>query len=199
MRHTLEPLETRPAKMLTIPDNVVYVAVGSLNPVKIGATRAVLERIVPHIRIDGVAVASGVPDQPWGDDETIAGARTRAEAARAALDADWGVGIEGGVVALSDGGVRTCAWAVIVNRAGRSTVGGSLSMELPPRVAELVRAGMELGHAMDSVSGQHNVKQGLGAVGILTAGAVTRQGAYESIVAYAMAPLLERGPYSTSA
>lgn len=185
--------------MLTIPDNVLYVAVGSLNPVKVGATRVVLQRLAPHMRIDGVAVPSGVPDQPWGDDETIAGARTRAAAARAALDADWGVGIEGGVIALPDGGVRTCAWAVIVNRAGRAGVGGSLSLELPPRVAELVRSGMELGHAMDSISGQQNVKQGLGAVGILTAGSVTRQGAYESLVAYAMAPLLERGRYSTSA
>jgi inosine/xanthosine triphosphatase len=185
--------------MPTIPDTVVYVAVGSLNPVKIGATRAVLQRLAPHLRIEGVAVASGVPDQPWGDEETIAGARTRAEAARSALDADWGVGIEGGVVALPDGGVRTCAWAVIVNRASKVGVGGSLSLELPPHVAELVRGGLELGHAMDSVSGQHNVKQGLGAVGILTGGAVTRQGAYESLVAYAMAPLLERGRYSTSA
>jgi inosine/xanthosine triphosphatase len=185
--------------MPTIPENVVYVAVGSLNPVKVAATRAVLQRLVPHIRIEGVAVASGVPDQPWGDEETIAGARARAEAARNALDADWGVGIEGGVVAQPDGAVRTCAWAVIVDRACRVGVGGSLSLELPPRVAALVRGGLELGHAMDNVSGQHNVKQGLGAVGILTAGAVTRQGAYETLVAYAMAPLLERGRYSTSA
>ena len=185
--------------MPTIPENVVHIAVGSLNPVKVGATRAVLQRLASHLRIECVAVSSGVPDQPWGDAETIAGARARAEAARAALDADWGVGIEGGVVAIADGGVRTCAWAVIVDRAGRAGVGGSLSLELPARVAELVRGGLELGHAMDSVSGQHNVKQGLGAVGILTAGAVTRQGAYETLVAYAMVPLLERGRYSTTA
>lgn len=173
------------------PELVLYVAVGSLNPVKVGATLAVLQRLIPHIRIEGVAVDSGVPDQPWGDEETIAGARTRAEAARRALDADWGVGIEGGVVALPDGGVRTCAWAVIVNRAGKAGVGGSLSLELPPRVAELVRGGVELGHAMDRVTGEHNVKQGLGAVGILTGGVVTRQGAYETLVAYAMVPLLD--------
>jgi len=33
--------------MPSVPDNVVYVAVGSMNPVKIGATRAVLERLMP--------------------------------------------------------------------------------------------------------------------------------------------------------
>ena len=86
--------------------------------------------------------------------------------------------------------VRTCAWAAAVTRDGREGVGGSLAMALPPRVAELVRGGMELGHAMDAVTGTQNVKQGLGAVGILTHGLVTRQQAYETLVAYALAPLL---------
>ncbi|MEO8334365.1 MAG: inosine/xanthosine triphosphatase [bacterium] len=167
------------------------IAVGSKNPVKIGAARAVFARLAPEASVDGVAVPSGVSDQPWGDDETIRGAVARAHAARAALDADWGVGIEGGVI--DDGGtrVRTCAWAAIVGRDGREGVGGSLSLELPPRVAELVRGGMELGHAMDAVTGQQNVKHGLGAVGILTAGIVTRQGAYETLVAYALVPFLD--------
>jgi inosine/xanthosine triphosphatase len=169
------------------------IAVGSKNPVKVGAARAVLAHVAPEAEVEGVAVPSGVSDQPWGDEETIRGAIARAHAARAALDADWGVGIEGGVI--DDGGmrVRTCAWAAIVGRDGREGVGGSLSLELPPRVAELVRGGMELGHAMDAVTGQRNVKHGVGAVGILTAGLVTRQGAYETLVAYALVPFLELG------
>jgi inosine/xanthosine triphosphatase len=167
-----------------------YVAVGSTNPVKIGAVRAVLERIAPHATVEGVAVESGVPDQPWGDDETIRGAIARARAAREALDADWGVGIEGGVIDADGTTVRTCAWAAIVGRDGKPGVGGSLSLELPPQVGILVRGGMELGHAMDAVTGQHDVKRGVGAVGVLTAGLVTRQGAYETLVAYALVPLL---------
>ena len=167
------------------------VAVGSMNPVKVGAARATIARLAPHARINGIAVESGVSDQPWGDDETIRGALARAHAARTALDADWGVGIEGGVIATADGGVRTCAWAAIVTRDGRVGVGGSLSLELPARVAELVREGMELGHAMDAVTGTRDVKRGLGAVGVLTRGLVTRQGAYETLVAYALVPLLQ--------
>ncbi|HEY5121187.1 MAG TPA: DUF84 family protein, partial [Acidimicrobiales bacterium] len=61
----------------------------------------------------------------------------------------------------------------------------------PLRVAELVRGGMELGHAMDAVTGEHEVKRGVGAVGVLTRGLVTRQAAYEMLVAYALVPLLE--------
>ncbi len=166
------------------------VAVGSTNPVKVGAARSIVARLAPGAEVTGVAVASGVPDQPWGDEETIRGALARARAARAATDADLGIGIEGGVVAAADGTVRTCAWAAVSRRDGRESVGGSLAMTLPPRVAELVRGGMELGLAMDAVTGSHNVKQGLGAVGILTHGLVTRQQAYEAIVAYALAPLL---------
>jgi non-canonical (house-cleaning) NTP pyrophosphatase len=40
------------------------------------------------------------------------------------------------------------------------------------------------------LTGVHNVKQGVGAVGILTAGLVTRQQAYEVLVAYALVPFL---------
>jgi inosine/xanthosine triphosphatase len=172
---------------------VARVAVGSRNPVKVGAARAVLARLAAGVVVVGVTAASGVPDQPWGDDETIRGALARARAARAAEDADIGIGIEGGVVAADDGTVRTNAWAAAVARDGRIGVGGSLVMTLPDRVAALVRGGMELGHAMDAVAGTHNVKQGPGAVGILTRGLVTRQQAYETLVAYALAPLLDHG------
>ena len=175
--------------MTTSLASLCLVAVGSTNPVKIGAVRSVIERLASHAEVRGIAAESGVPDQPWGDEETIRGALTRARAARAALDADWGIGIEGGVVDAGDA-VRTCAWAAVVSRDGVEGVGGSLSLELPARVAQLVRGGMELGHAMDAVTGEHDVKRGLGAVGILTSGLVTRQAAYEWLVAYALVPHL---------
>jgi inosine/xanthosine triphosphatase len=173
------------------------VAVGSTNPVKIGAVRAVLALAAPHVEVDGIAVASGVPEQPRGDDETIRGARTRAAAARDALDAELGIGIEGGIVEESDGSMRTCAWAVVVDGAGDAGVGGSLAMPLPERVASMIRDGLELGHAMDRLVGAHDTKRGAGAVGILTNGLVDRQRAYETIVAYALARFLVPGLYAT--
>jgi inosine/xanthosine triphosphatase len=165
------------------------VAVGSANPVKVAAARAVLARAAPHAEVSGVAAPSGVAEQPWGDDETIRGALARAHAARAALDADLGVGFEGGVVDAA-GGLRSCAWAAVVDRTGTSGVGGSLAMPLPPVVAALVRGGMELGAAMDRVANASGTKHGAGAVGILTAGLIDRQRAYEVLLTYALAPLL---------
>jgi inosine/xanthosine triphosphatase len=169
--------------------NIHRVAVGSTNPVKLAAARAVFERLAPAVVVDGTATVSGVPDQPVGDAQTIEGATNRARAARAAFDADLGVGIEGGVVDARDG-MRTCAWAVIVGRDDAAHVGGSLSMPLPDSVAVLIREGVELGHAIDRLMGTDNIKHGAGAVGTLTEGLVNRQEAYEVILSYALAPVL---------
>ena len=109
-----------------------------------------------------------------------------------------GVGLEGGVVEESTG-MRTCAWASVVGRDGRVGVGGSLAMMLPAPVAALVRDGVELGHAMDRVTGAHDTKRGVGAVGILTAGLVDRQRAYESLVVYALARFLAPEHYIDAA
>ena len=184
---------TPPAHIL----RAAHVVVGSTNPVKVAAVRAVLGRVGSRAQVDGVAVASGVSDQPVGDEETIRGATQRARAVLAASDADFAVGLEGGVV--DEGGVmRTCAWAAVVARDGRVGTGGSLAMTLPTRVAALVRDGVELGHAMDRVTGGHDTKRGAGAVGILTAGLVDRQGAYEALVAYALAPFLTPELYAAT-
>ena len=153
------------------------VAVGSTNPVKVAAARAVLRRLHPTAEVWGIAVPSGVADQPWGDDETIRGAVARARSARAARDADLGVGIEGGVVAAADRTMRTCAWAAVVARDGREGVGGSLALQLPDSVTELVRNGMELGHAMDALTGERDVKRGAGAVGVLSGVGAVNAGA----------------------
>lgn len=156
---------------------------------KLAAAAAVLAAYFPAARVAPQVVASGVPDQPFGDEETIAGARARARRAREAADADLGVGLEGGVVDGPDG-MRTCAWCVVVHRDGREGVGGSLAMPLPDGVAAMIRAGEELGYAMDRFADERGTKHGKGAVGILTAGRIDRQAAYEVLVTYALAPFV---------
>lgn len=187
---THQPRRFFAAIPLTMSFPFVRVAVGSRNPVKLAAVRAVLERVQPALQIEGVEVQSGVPDQPMGDEQTQRGARNRAIAALQLTGAELAVGLEGGVVELADGRMRSCAWAVVVDRDGREGMGGSLSMPLPELVAARIRAGDELGHAMDAIANVVGTKHGRGAVGILTAGLIDRQGAYEPMVAYALAPWL---------
>ncbi len=176
-----------------------HVIVGSLNPVKIAAVRAVVQRVYPDAAVTGVDAASGVPAQPIGDEQTRVGAEARARAALLQSSATLAIGLEGGVVIEADGSMRTCAWAVAVSRDGRRSVGGSLSMPLPAVVADRIRAGEELGYAMDAVAQTVGTKHGRGAVGILTAGLIDRQRAYEPLVTYALAPWLSPDFFGVSA
>lgn len=177
-----------------------HIVVGSTNPVKIAAVRAVAERCWPGCVVEGIATASGVPDQPVGDAETQAGARTRAAGALALVPgATLAIGLEGGVVWEADGTLRSCAWAAAIDRHGQQGLGGSLAMPLPTIVADRIRAGEELGHAMDAVADTVGTKHGRGAVGILTAGLVDRQRAYEPLVTYALAPWLAPDYFGRSA
>ena len=82
------------------------VRVGTTNPPKLDAVRSALAPFAPDARIEGVAVESGVPEQPVGFDEIVRGARNRARLALEGEGArcDLGVGIEDGLVALPGAG-----------------------------------------------------------------------------------------------
>ncbi len=166
---------------------IARIAIGSTNPVKRRAAQTVLAPLYDGAMFMGVDAASGVADQPWGDEETRRGAINRARAAQFATDADLGIGFEGGVVE-SEIGLLTCNWVAVVAREGQIGVGGGGGELLPERVAAVLRAGGELGPAMDALTGSHNTKQGEGSVGILTAGLVNRQTIYEISLRLALAP-----------
>ncbi len=163
------------------------IAIGSTNPVKCNAARAVLESPYPGAEILCLDVPSGVAVQPWGNEETRTGALNRARTALHQTRADLGVGLEAGVQE-SEFGLLTCAWCVLVDPSGRTGVGGNSSVMLPKTVADDVRQGIELGAAMDKLVNEQNTKWRDGAIGILTNNLATRQSAYEMIIRLALAP-----------
>lgn len=165
------------------------VAVGSTNPVKVTAVATMFSRVWPEAEIAPVAVPSGVRAMPLSDEETITGARNRAASARAELDADFGVGLEGGVQAESFGLVLQ-GWVVIVDRHGRHGIGGCSRLQLPSAIAQRIVTGEELGYIMDDILNDHNTKQKGGAVGALTNNLVVRGEAFATAVAYALAPFV---------
>ncbi len=168
------------------------VAVGTANPVKIQATQKVIHTYWPHAEIISVPVSSGVPDQPWGIKETIQGARQRAEAALHLIQADLGVGLEGGVEEIPEaGGIFLSGWAAVITRDGRISYGSGGRVLLPPVLVTALRQGQELGVAMDQLSGQQNTKHTVGSVGILTHGFVTRESQFAVALAYALVPILQ--------
>src|SRR4051794_16334037 len=152
--------------------------VASTNPVKLAAAAGGFRKMFPDVKfnIDGVHVESGVGHQPMNDHETLLGARTRAENARkVVVDADYYFGIEGGVQER-DGVLEAFAWVVVISRDGKIGEARTATFQLPKRIAELVRAGVELGEADDRVFGRSNSKQTNGAVGLLTHDVVDRTG-----------------------
>ena len=162
------------------------VALGSLNPVKLAATRAAVERVFPQSTVVSLDIQSSGPAQPLGDDATVAGALERARDARQACDADYGIGLEGGVRQLPGGGWGVCTWAAVVERGGRNALGGGPIVGLPPAVAEQVLAGEELGSVMDRLVGATETRKGAGAYGILSGGLVDRTGAFEQALLLAL-------------
>jgi inosine/xanthosine triphosphatase len=180
--------------VLCIKNNSMKIAVGSTNPVKVTAVRQTITRIWPEAEIVPIAVPSGVSDMPMSDEETQLGAKNRALAALKALDADFGVGLEGGVQAESFGLVLH-GWVVVVTKDGRTGIGGGGRLPLPEHIAQKVLAGTELGHVMDEVLDDHNTKQKGGAVGALTNGLVLREETFALAVAYAFAPFVSPDLY----
>lgn len=170
------------------------IAVGSTNPVKITAVRQTISRIWPEAEIVPINVPSGVSDMPMTDEETRTGARNRALAAREALDADFGVGLEGGVQP-EPFGLTLHGWVVVVDRDGRTGIGGGGRLPLPEHIAQKVLAGTELGDVMDEVLDDHNTKQKGGAVGALTNGLVLRGETFALATAYAFAPFVSPDLY----
>jgi inosine/xanthosine triphosphatase len=170
-------------------------AVGSTNPIKLQAVRQGAAAFYTLSEVTGLSVPSGVREQPVGDEEMIAGATERARAVlEACAGADFGVGLEGGVVDLREG-LFACAWCACVDRAGTLGLACSGQFQLPPQVADLVRGGMALGDADDQVFGRVNSKQNAGAVGILTHGVLTRAQFYAPAVMLALLKFINRELY----
>ena len=169
--------------------SVRLVAVGSTNPVKLAAVMAVMVQLCPEAVFRPIEVDPGVPRQPFSDEEMVTGAKARAVAARIALDADLGIGLEGGVH-RSIWGTLLSSWAAIVDREGRLGLGSGGRIILPPVLVESLEQGEELGPAMDRLSGLNDTRRGPGAVGILTNGLVVRDESFRVAIAYALAPFL---------
>ncbi len=161
-------------------------AVGSTNPIKIQCVAAAITQFWPDAVACCVATDSGVSHQPVADDEMFTGARNRAQQAlQQVSEADFGVGIEGGVLDTSTM-MWAYAWVVIVDRGGCVGMGQTGRFPLPAGVAQLVRAGLELGEADDRFFGRENSKQKEGAIGLLSNGKLERVQLYQQGVTFAL-------------
>jgi len=168
------------------------VVIASHNPAKIQAVKAAYKLQYPaaDIRFLPATVDSGVSDQPLSDTETRQGANNRALAACALHpDADFGVGLEGGIETIDDQ-LIAFAWMAIHGHDGKHGEARTVSLSLPPAVKKLVDQGMELGDANDRVFSTVNSKHLGGAFGLLTNGLYTRESVYTEALVIALVPFI---------
>jgi inosine/xanthosine triphosphatase len=186
-------------------NKVVIVAVGSTRRPKLDAVREALALIGPRLKdgrsleVRGVEVPSGVRHTPLTREDTMAGARQRAEALVAIArqkNEPWEcfVGLEGGLDVMFMDGRRSVFlqnWAYVTDGSGVGTFGRSGGILLPDAlVTSVVDQGVELSEAIDSFAGSEGIRDGQGAWGVLTGGLITRQDAFRVALINAFAPLL---------
>lgn len=169
------------------------VIVASLNPVKINTAKQGFEEAFRgggEFEFEGINVESGVSYQPMSEEETYKGALNRAKnAQKERPEADFFVGIEGGLEMIGDEG-RCFAIVCIIDKSGRIGSSSTGYFVQPKQVMELVKKGYELGHADDIVLNLSNSKQNKGSIAVLTGDVMTRESFYQPAIVLALIPFL---------
>jgi inosine/xanthosine triphosphatase len=180
----------------------ILMAVGSTRRPKLDGVRDALDAFAAEFsgpgqfEIVAVDVASGVRHTPLSREETMAGARGRAEnLARVAREKrepwQYFLGLEGGLDVISEAGKRWVFlqnWAYLADATGQGAFGQSGAIALPePLASRLIDDGIDLAEAIDAFAQTAGVRDAQGAWGVLTRGLVTRRDAVRVSVISALA------------
>ncbi len=151
------------------------VAMATENPIKIRAVEQAFAAAFGKgdIEIQQVALDLKLPEQPIGD--AIAnGAIERAKAGQQYVNADFGVGIEAGLMQLPGFGrwmsVQICA---IVDRTGKCSMGLGPGYELPKPILDAILTGEPLREAFERLLNLEDPER-RGAVFFLSDGQIDR-------------------------
>lgn len=165
------------------------IIVASTNPVKVNAVQQAWQAMFADTpcEVIGKNPHLDLPDQPFGNEVRDAALSRLDAIAHDYQDADFWVAIEGGVDMDDHGAMFCMAWIVMTDAQGRSSEARTAAFPLPPKVADLILSGMEMGSANDAVFGLNNSKHNLGMTGIVTHGVIDRTEYYKHAAILALA------------
>lgn len=155
--------------------------IGSVNEAKVKAVTHILKQHFPTVVVNAQGVASGVSNQPFGDEETRQGALNRAKAASELKLGCAGIGLEGGVKNVSDR-LYLCNWGALVMADGTEFTAAGAQIPLPEEIALQLKASKELGPIVDQYFKSSGIRQKEGAIGMFTAHLVNRDQLFEHIM-----------------
>ncbi len=156
--------------------------VGSTNNAKVQAVKDTVAIHFPEAIIEYMETDSGVSNQPFGDEETLDGAINRALNVRSLHKNAIGIGLEGGVRLINEK-MYICNWGALVFTDGKRYTAGGAQIPLPDEIALEIQRGKELGPVIDAYFQALGLHQREGAMGMFTAGIVTRIDLFQHIIA----------------
>jgi inosine/xanthosine triphosphatase len=188
------------ARKTVAPARRVVVAIGSRNRAKVEGVRRAFKNLIKRAEFKELDLTTRVKVQPMTLGETVAGARQRAEFAIKEEDADFGVGVEAGIIELSgeDGGrgfFLNVQIAAIVDSAHNLSFGSSSGFPIPSGVVSMMKEERaELDKYAHELTGAKRFREEEGVVYHLTRGRLSRVEMTEQCVSMALIPWLNGKP-----
>ena len=168
------------------------VAIGSANPAKVKGTELAFSRFFGEVEVKVVDTTALVKIQPMSLDETVSGARKRAELALEAGRGDFGVGVEAGIMQLGEEGEGqrlNLQVAAVLDAAGRLSFGCSSGFPLPSDLVDRMQSeGLELDRYAADLTGAKKVREEDGIIYHLSKGRLSRVEMTEQCVSMALLP-----------
>lgn len=165
------------------------IIVGSENPSKIRAAQMVVDELFPGEKVTGRKAPSGVSEQPKSDEEALAGAIKRARFVHEKTQADYAIGMEGGLQKIGERWFE-CGWVAVVNKEDQLGLGSSARFQASGKLIKEILAGKEMGIVIDELTGETDIKEREGAMGVVSAGHVPRDLCYSHGIWFAFGPFI---------
>jgi inosine/xanthosine triphosphatase len=151
----------------------MLVVLGSNSPVKINATKQAFDAYFDDVEVKGIQVPTGIKPFPTSDEETFQGAVNRVEAVSKKVNADYYVGLEGGLHCLNE---YTIVKQIAVIKKGEMMCVGISSGYTAPLslINQLDMTSDESRKILDKYFGKKEILSKEGIIGVLTNGVLNR-------------------------
>jgi len=172
--------------------------IATKNEIKVGALREAVAgyEFLRDAEVEGIETGSGVSDQPGSLDETVRGAKNRAQ--NAFKECALSAGIEDGLMEVPGSltgfmNITVCSFY----DGSRHYLGLSAGFEYPPAAVELVKNGLDINQAFYKIglTDDPQIGSSRGAVGILTKGRWCRKDTVKQAIIAALIQLDNKNLY----